>query len=515
MISVLHMLKAARPRHMSSVRGASLFSPRVSLVQPSFRSLYTETHYPTIYALSTEPGRAAIAVIRVLGPQAAFVYEKLTKTTKSPVSHRASVRKLWHNGGMLDEALTVFFKAPRTYTGEDLLELHVHGGNAIVKAVLAAIKSLHDESRGITIRYADHGEFSQRAFLNGRFDLTEVEGIREMIDADTELQRLSALASMTGANKHTMDSWRSAILHNVALLTTVIDFGEEHDVAETEQLFAAVEHNIDQLIGEIEQYLRKVRSSEILLRGIRVSLIGPPNAGKLSLLNYLANNDSAIVSDIAGTTRDVLDVPLDIEGYKVVVGDTAGIRALEDADLIEQEGIRRAKQKSLVGDLVLVVLPVDERVSDEMKRHLDAVRTAGKPVTLVLNKLDLLAESAGEIASRYAAQLDIPPHDIYVVSCTAETGMERLRGGLTDLFKVLSQSEQSDPVVISARAQDLLENDVLYGLQQFKIWKDAEDVVLASECLKQSVDGIGRITGQAIGIEEVLGVVFSSFCIGK
>jgi len=416
---------------------------------------------------------------------------------------------------MLDEALTLFFKGPNTFTGEDILELHVHGGNAIVKAVLAAIKKLHDEGSQINIRYADHGEFSQRAFLNGRFDLTEVEGIREMIDAETESQRRSALASMTGGNKRILEKWRGDIVNNVALLTTVIDFGEEHDVEETEQLFSDVEKNIDGLISEITGYLQKVKGSEILLKGIKVSLLGPPNAGKLSLLNYLANNDSAIVSEIAGTTRDVLDIPLDIEGYKVVVGDTAGIRPLEDADTIEKEGIKRAKQRALVGDLVLAVLPVDEPISPEIRSHLALIEQAGRPFAVILNKSDLLDENSDNTVMRFSSELSIPPLSIFLVSCVTEDGMNKLKSGLISQFKTISLSDSSDPVTLSARAQDLLENDVLYGLHQFKIWKDAEDVVLASECLRQSVDGIGRITGQAIGVEEILGVVFSSFCIGK
>lgn len=472
-------------------------------------------HRPTIYALSTKPGRAAISVIRILGSQAQYVYNQLTNTIKSPISQRASVRKLYGSQGMLDEALTLFFKGPNTFTGEDILELHVHGGNAIVKAVLAAIKKLHDEDLKINIRYADHGEFSQRAFLNGRFDLTEVEGIREMIDAETESQRRSALASMTGGNKRILEKWRGDIVNNVALLTTVIDFGEEHDVEETEQLFSDVEKNIDGLIKEITGYLQKVKGSEILLKGIKVSLLGPPNAGKLSLLNYLANNDCAIVSEIAGTTRDVLDIPLDIEGYKVVVGDTAGIRPLEDADTIEKEGIKRAKQRALVGDLVLAVLPVDEPISPEIRSHLALIEQAGRPFAVILNKSDLLDENSNNTLMRFSSELSIPPLSIFLVSCVTEDGMNKLKTGLISHFKAISLSDSSDPVTLSARAQDLLENDVLYGLHQFKIWKDAEDVVLASECLRQSVDGIGRITGQAIGIEEILGVVFSSFCIGK
>lgn len=469
-------------------------------------------YHPTIFALSTRPGRAAIGVIRVLGPKAQYVYHQLTKSKKPPLPQRTSVRRIFGSNGMLDEALTVFFRGPKTYTGEDLLELHVHGGNAIIKAVLGAIQELHDPENGTEIRMAQQGEFSRRAFMSGRLDLTEIEGIREMIDADTESQRLSALASLTGENKQVFARWREEIVRNMALLTTVIDFGEEHDLEETKELFSTVEKSIDSLIAEIEKYLRKVRGSDILLRGIKVCLLGPPNAGKLSLLNYLANNNTAIVSHIAGTTRDILDVPLDIGGFKVVVGDSAGIRSLEKADTIEQEGIRRAKQRSLVGDVVVAVLPVNEPLSPDLKEHMDLLRKEQKPTVVVLNKADLV-EKVDKTA--FTQALQVKPENVHVVSCLNGQGMDSLREALVAHFKVASMSETSDPVVISARAQDLLEHDVLYGLKQFKVWKDSEDVVLAEECLRQSVEGIGKITGEAVGVEEILGVVFSSFCIGK
>lgn len=440
------------------------------------------------------------------------MYHLLTKTKTPPIPQRTSVRRLFGDQGVLDEALTVFFRGPKTYTGEDLLEMHVHGGTAIVKAVLTAILKLHRPKDGTEIRMAQQGEFSRRAFMNGRLDLTEIEGIREMIDADTETQRLSALASLTGKNKQVFQRWREEIVKNVALLTTVIDFGEEHDLEETNELFASVEANVDGLIEEIEAYLHKVRKSDILLKGIKVSLLGPPNAGKLSLLNYLANSDTAIVSHIAGTTRDILDVPLDIDGFKVVVGDSAGIRNLVDADIIEQEGIRRAKQRALTGDLVVAVLPVNEPINAEVVEQFEILEKEDRPIVVALNKADLVDHVD---TAAFAEKLNVPAENLHVVSCATGKGIDNLRAHLVGKFKAASMSDKSDPVVISARAQDLLEHDVLYGLQQFKVWKDGEDVVLAEECLRQSVEGIGKITGEAVGVEEILGVVFSSFCIGK
>lgn len=487
-----------------------------------FYSKATVDYKPTIYALSTKLARSAIGVIRVSGSQSQYIYNRLTKTSRPPKLKTPSVRKLYSQEGvLLDEALTLYFKSPKTYTGEDILELHLHGGTAIIQSVLNAIKKLHNPSKGINIRYAENGEFSRRAFINGRFDLTEIEGIREMIDAETESQRVAALSSLTGDTKKLFSEWREQIVKNVALLTTVIDFGEDHDIEEVAQLFDEVERNMDTLVSEINTFLLKVLSSEVLMKGIKLILLGPPNAGKSSLLNYLANKEAAIVSDIAGTTRDVIDVPLDINGYKVIIGDTAGIRTTANADKIEIEGIKRAKLKSLGGDLVLVVLPLEHNTYvdyTDLVSHIKLLKDEGKEIIVVLNKQDLLSKSSltkNEIIEGYSKKLMLPVQNFRLVSCITGSGISELMSVLTDIFKAISLTETTDPIVISARAQDILRNDVIFGIEQFKIWREQDDVVLASESLKQASEGIGKITGEAIGIEEVLGVVFSSFCIGK
>lgn len=491
------------------------------LLPRRFYSSSVKDFNPTIYALSTKPGRSAIGVVRISGTQSNYIYQQLTNNADKkeqvvPKHRLSSVRKLYspvNRNLLLDEALTIFFKSPNTYTGEDILELHLHGGIAIIQGVLNSIKGLHDPSRGVNIRYAENGEFSKRAFINGRFDLTEIEGIREMIDAETESQRIAALSLMTGNTKQVFMKWRSEIVKNVALLTTVIDFGEDHDIDEVSTLFATVQDNINKINDEILEYLQRVQRSEILLKGIKLVLLGPPNAGKSSLLNILANKDAAIVSDIAGTTRDVIDVPLDINGFKVVVGDTAGIRQTSEADTIEIEGIKRAKARSLSGDLILIVLPLDQPSIDQsLTDHISNLQGEGKKILVALNKADLVPSID---VNEFSKRLNIPVESFYVVSCSTGGGIEAFTQVLTDNFKSITLTENNDPVIISARSQDLLINDVLYGFEQFKFWKENDEVVLASESLRQSVEGIGKITGETVGIEEVLDVVFSSFCIGK
>ncbi|KAK7680097.1 hypothetical protein QCA50_016822 [Cerrena zonata] len=339
-----------------------------------------------------------------------------------------------------------------------------------------------------------------------------------MIDAETESQRIAALSSLTGKLKDLFSSWREEIVKNVALLTTVIDFGEDHDIEEVAHLFQDVDQNIQRLESEIEEYLKRVQGSEVLLKGIKLILVGPPNAGKSSLLNYIANQDAAIVSDIAGTTRDIIDIPIDINGYKVVVGDTAGIRAPSAADTIEKEGIKRAKQKAIGGDVVLIIIPVSEEETvdyNDLLELVESLKRENKELVVVLNKQDLLTQTEETTISELSKKLNLSPEQFKLVSCKTGYGMEELTQQFTNIFKKISLSDSADPIVISERAQDLLKNDVLYGFSQFKIWKENEDVVLASESLRQSVEGIGKITGQAVGVEEILGVVFSSFCIGK
>ncbi|CDR37135.1 CYFA0S01e07756g1_1 [Cyberlindnera fabianii] len=470
---------------------------------------------PTIYALSTHLTRSAIGVIRISGTQSKTILNELTLSKPLPKPRVASVRRLFHpkTEHLLDEALTIYFPEPRTYTGEDLVELHVHGGVAVIQSVLRAIETLHTPTR--PIRYAEAGEFSRRAFQNGRFDLTEIEGIRELIDAETETARIAAVNSATGQNKLLFKDWRERLVKNVGLLTAIIDFAEDTEIEDIEKIYNTVLRNIDDLQFEMNVFLERGARSELLLKGIKVILLGPPNAGKSSVLNKLASTEAAIVSDIAGTTRDVINVPLNIKGYKVVVGDTAGIRDLSKADRIEVEGIKRAKMYAEQGDLVLVVLPVNDLViDDELRTHVSELQKT-KDVIVILNKCDLLEEDIDNVIANLSKELSVSSESFIPVSCLENMGIEELSEKLVHEFKHISLTESTDPIILTARVRDILVNDVLHGFDEFKTFKELDDVVLATEGLQQSIEGIGKITGETVGVEEVLGVVFSSFCVGK
>ncbi|GMM38278.1 Mss1 protein [Saccharomycopsis crataegensis] len=487
---------------------------------------YSTFHHqkPTIYALSTAPGKAAVAIIRVSGPQSAFILSSLTNGKKLPSPRASALRKLYTPGTssqkLLDHALVILFQGPKSFTGEDLLELHLHGGVATVKSVLSAIKSLNDNEKGRFIRYAENGEFTKRAFQNGRLDLTEAEGIRDMIDAETESQRMVAINSMEGYNKKFFTGLRKEIVHNSAMLSALIDFGDDYEVDEVDTLMNNVAKKIESIQGELLEYLKKAEKTQILLDGVKTALLGPTNAGKSSLLNQIANKDAAIVSNIAGTTRDIINFPLDINGYKVIVSDTAGIRSAgQTNDIIEIEGIKRAKKKALESDLILIILPADLDIKLIEPAFIEYVKqlqssSFNKQIKLIINKTDLI-DNKEKLREKYAERFNLSEDSIKFISCLTREGIDDLVSDLTKSFKLITESGDADPIGLSERSRDIIANDILFGFEEFFRAKDQGDVVMASEALNLSIEGIGKITGEAVGVEEILGVIFSTFCIGK
>jgi tRNA modification GTPase len=438
---------------------------------------------PTIFALSSAPGRAGIAVVRVSGTRAGDVVDALAPPR--PKDRLAALRRIRdpQSAEVLDEALVLFFAAPRTETGEDMAELHLHGGPAIVKAVLAAL------GRQPGCRLAEPGEFARRAFQNGKLDLAQVEGLADLIEAETEAQRHQALAQMRGALSELYDGWRRALLEASALTEAAIDFSDEGDVAGDAMERART--IVGKLAAEIAAHLDDGNRGEILRDGFRVVLAGPPNAGKSSLLNALARRDAAIVSEEAGTTRDVIEVRLDLDGLPVIVSDTAGIREPQGA--VEKEGIRRTLAHARDADLVLwlsdataPLVPLPVEVSDR-----------GDTYFLPL-----------------ASKIDIPgaaAEDRLGVS--AKTG-----AGLPELIATVAQrarervGDMSAPAITRARYREQF-TQCMNSVHEYMNGA-ADQHELRAEDLRRAVQAIGRITGR-VDVEDVLGEIFGRFCIGK
>ena len=436
-----------------------------------------------IFALSSAPGRAAIAVVRVSGRDLAARLAGFG--IGNVVPRYAKLCRLRDPGtaDLIDEALVLYFSAPNSETGEDVVELQVHGGRAVIARLLEALGSLPG------FRPAEPGEFARRAFANGKLDLTTAEGIADLVDADTEFQRRQALRQATGGLAQLYRQWREQILEAMALTEAAIDFSDEGDVAG--EALSLAQERADGLRNQIIAHLDGANRGEIVREGYRVVLAGPPNAGKSTLMNALARRDVAIVTDIPGTTRDVLEVRLDLGGMAVVVSDTAGMR--ETVDAIEQEGIRRARDAMARADLVLWLVPPDRA---------SAVDPGEQP--------------AGACVVRIATKADVgpPPDDVpFAVSARTGEGLEEL----TDLIARRAQAAAAgpapdDPVPTNARHRHHLERAV-QSLERARRHDEAT-AELAAEDLRLAAGELGRLTG-AVDAEEVLGAIFGRFCIGK
>jgi tRNA modification GTPase len=443
----------------------------------------------TIYALGTPaPSRArpgALSVIRLSGARAAEALALLTKRALPP-ARRMALRSLIDpaSGEAIDRGLAVWFEAPNTETGETMAELHLHGGRAVVGAALDAIASLG------FCRLAEPGEFTRRAFENGKVDLTQAEAIADLVAAETAEQRKLALRQMDGALGRLYDDWRRLGVATLAHLEAVIDFPDE-DLPEG--LGEAVRANIERLQAEIGGHLAD-RRGERLREGLSIAIIGLPNAGKSSLLNLLARRDAAIVSETAGTTRDVIEVHLDLGGWPVVLADTAGLR--ESADKIEQEGVRRARARAATADLRLLVLDATGDWQGE-RGTLIAQADAWNAATdiVVVNKIDLA---------------HIEPRDAVAVSATTGAGVPELLARLERSAAALMEEGAGAAPLTRARHRAALQ-ECEEALARALV---APEVALAAEDLRLALRALGRITG-TVRVEELLDVIFRDFCIGK
>lgn len=432
----------------------------------------------TIFALASGTLPAGIAVIRLSGPQTRFALE--TMTGPVGLSRQAELRSVRaQDGALLDRGLRLWFPGPSSFTGEDYAELHLHGGRAVVASVIAALSAMDH------IRSAEAGEFTLRAFSNGRIDLTNAEALADLVDAETEEQRRFALDNSGDRHGLLYDNWRSRIVDLLSEMTAAIDFADEEDVERHADDNGY--SDVAALIGEIDSHVERFHAGEIIRRGFRVALIGAPNAGKSSLLNALAGRDAAIVTDEPGTTRDVVEVALDLGGYKILLQDTAGLRS--DAGTVEQIGIERALQAARDADLVLHLVDIRERPSGQQTVATDA------PVVMVGSKSDL--NSSPE------------DHGYEINTSTVnETGLDQLLGYLTDAVANAAGGPELMP--FRQRHVDLLVEARSALLES----KDASMIELKAELLQRAANSLGRITGK-VDVEDLLDVIFSRFCIGK
>ncbi|KAG9287282.1 hypothetical protein G9A89_008912 [Geosiphon pyriformis] len=465
----------------------------------------------TIFALSSAHGKAGVAVIRVSGVGASEAIEKLAvKNAKFPIPRIATPRSILHPNTreVLDYGLVIWFPGPNSYTGEDVVEFHIHGGTAVVSGVLEALSSV----RGF--RYAGRGEFTRRAFDNNKLDLTEIEGLADLLNAETEVQRRQALRQAQGGLRNLYEKWRKELIENMALVEAVIDFGEEENIEDGVRERAS--ENVQRLMKDISEHINDNRRGEILRNGIYVTLLGPPNSGKSSFLNSLAQRQAAIVSSIPGTTRDVVDVSLNIGGYPIVLGDTAGLRETDDE--IELEGMKRARDRILSSDINICILSLPELIT-KFKEANDFRSSIGTHITdsvdegtlVILNKLDLVKEAreATQLREKLVETLGLKL--VWEASCKTGQGLQIFLDQFIRLIKHKFDSSAGQQAIITQFRHRKHLNECLESL---KAYLETEEIVLAAEELRHAVNAIGKITGR-VDVEEVLGLIFQQFCIGK
>lgn len=446
----------------------------------------------TIYALASGTGRSGVAVVRVSGPRAGAALLSLGGRGL-PKPRVAKLLCLRHptTGDILDDALVLWFVAPASFTGEDVAELHVHGGPAVVEGVLAALSDLDG------LRLAEAGEFTRRAFENAKLDLTQVEGLADLIEAETEAQKKQALRQSEGELGRLYDGWRADLVRALAHFEAELDFSDEELPEDVHEHLVA---GVRALHGAIQAHLVDGRRGERLREGVRLAIIGPPNAGKSSLMNALARRDAAIVSEIAGTTRDVVEVHLNLGGYPLLVADTAGLR--KSGDAIEQEGVRRARLWAEGADLKLAVF--DGAALPDLDPSTRSLLEADTLV--VINKSDVVAVDFPE---------HIDGHSVFGLSVATGEGLDGLVSRLADMVAGRCRIGTDGPAPTRARHREALTRTV-QSLERFLSRDNAEHLgaELEAEDLRMAARELGRITGR-VDVEDLLDVIFRDFCIGK
>ncbi|KAL5005526.1 hypothetical protein ScPMuIL_018982 [Solemya velum] len=481
----------------------------------------------TIFAVCSGFGKCGVSVVRISGTQASLVLKKIGQMRKLPKPRTAVYRRLVNPDlkEPIDRGLVMWFPGPASFTGEDTVEFHVHGGPAVITALLTALGTIPD------LRHAQPGEFTKRSFMNGKLDLTEVEGLADLIHAETESQRIQALRQLEGDLHHLYGDWRTRLLKCTANVNAYIDFSEDDNIEE--DILDIVNREVQSLMNEIKAHLSDNRRGERLRDGVQVAILGKPNVGKSSLLNAITQRPAAIVSPVPGTTRDVVDISLNLGGYPVLLSDTAGLR--ETPDAVEQEGVRRAVSRAGKSDVQVIVL--EAQIFASQQRSLKEIIhihfqelgisltqnneettegadcsdkvVQGSDVVVVLNKCDLI-----ELDTLQKPIEDIDGIRVCILSCLTGEGMEKFLNILTEKVKDMCGSPSAgSPSLTQVRHRthltQCLHHMVLYGERT-----RGGDIVLAAQSLRRALGELGRIMGHVTS-EDILDVIFRDFCIGK
>ena len=442
----------------------------------------------TIYALSTGPGKSGIAIVRVSGEEAKKVIKLLT-SKEIPIPKVATLRKInyTNTSELIDEGIVLWFPGPESYTGEDMAEFHVHGSKSVIEALHSSISKIEN------CRLAEPGEFTKLAFQNGKINLLKAESIADLISAETEIQRKQAIKIMKGKSENKFNELRKKLIEILSHIEAKIDFPDE-DLPKN--ILENIKINLKEVHKDIKKILEDQRVGEMIREGFKIAIVGPTNVGKSSLLNYLASREVAIVSEVAGTTRDVIEVHLNIDGYPVIVSDTAGIR--DSTNEIESKGIKLALRRAEDANLKLIVMNAKKPDFTSVLSDL-----MDKNSILVVNKSDLLD---GNVS------LEIKKFDHILISIKKNLNLDDL------IFKIKNRLKDKfisaeDILITRARHRQHLE-ECLRHLESFQKKSDGEDFDKAAEDLRLATRHLGKIVGK-VDVEEILGSIFNDFCIGK
>jgi len=442
----------------------------------------------TIYALSSGPGISGVAVVRVSGKETAEVVKKLTGE-ELPSPRVATLKKFnkIDTNELIDEGVIIWFPGPNSYTGEDLAEFHVHGSRAVVSALHSSISKIKN------CRLAEPGEFTKIAFQNGKINLLKAESIADLISAETEIQRKQAIKIMKGKSSDQFNSWRENLLKILSHIEAKIDFPDE-DLPKN--IISEIQKTSNNILGEIKKTLNDEKVGERIREGFKIAIVGPPNSGKSSLLNYLSKRDVAIVSEIAGTTRDVIETHLNLDGYPVIVSDTAGIR--NSRNEIEKKGIKIALNRAEDADLKLVIISAKNVDFTKVLKDL-----LNKNAILVINKSDLIKKKLNSKFKKYEHVL---------ISIKKDSNLNKLITKIKSKLKNKFTTTEDILITRERHRQNLI--NCVQNLEKFQKKKSTQDFDKAAEDLRLATRHLGMIVGK-VNVEELLGSIFNDFCIGK